>query len=295
LPPREPAPACAAPLAKVSSPAMRVPSTACDSHHHVFGPSARFPFAEPRSYTPPDCSFEQREALHAALGVGRSVIVQPSVYGSDNRAMLAAMARSTPGRIRGIAVVDPDISDAALDQLHRAGVRGVRVNILFKGGTRAEDARAIAERIKPWGWHVQFLVDVSTFAGLASFLGSFPVDVVVDHMGHFDAGKGTADPGFRTLLGLLDTGRCWVKLSAPYRLSRAPFPYADVTPIAEALVRANPERLVWGSDWPHPGISVPMPDDGAMLDLLGEWIPDAATRDAILRDNPAALYDFPNH
>ncbi len=280
------------PRETASPPRLALPALACDCHYHVFGPAREFPYAQERSYTPPDCLFEQRLALHERLGIARSVIVQPSVYGTDNRAMLAAMARSRPGAVRGVAVIGPATSEAELDAMHAQGVRGVRVNALFKGGTPIAEVRRLAERVAPRGWHVQFLIDVSAFPDPGQFLGSLPVPVVVDHMGHFPAARGVADAGFVALLRLVATGRCWVKLSAPYRLSAQPFPHRDVAPIARALVEANPERLVWGSDWPHPGIAAPMPDDGKLVDLIGEWVPDARVRDRIVRDNPAMLYGF---
>jgi predicted TIM-barrel fold metal-dependent hydrolase len=284
---------CDPPARPVHPPRLVLPPGACDCHNHVFGPAAVFPYAHPRSYTPPDAPAAEYVALHATLGVSRSVIVQPSVYGTDHRATLDAMQGYPSGRIRGVAVVGTDTPADRLRELHAAGIRGTRINVLFKGGAAVADARRIAEHVAPLGWHVQFLVDVSQAPDSLGEMASFPVDVVVDHMGHMPVTLGTAHPAFQALLRLLGTGRCWVKLSGPYRISAREFPYPDVDPFVEALVRCNPERLVWGTDWPHPAIVTGVPDDGALVDLLARWLPTASLRRQVLVDNPARLYDFP--
>ncbi len=230
--------------------------------------------------------------LHATLGVTRSVIVQPSVYGTDHRATLDAMRRYPVGRIRGVAVVDAQTPMERLHELHAAGIRGTRINALFKGGASIADARRIAERVAPLGWHMQFLIDVSQAKEALAEMASFPVDVVIDHMGHMPAALGTGHAAFQSLLHMLQGGRCWVKLSGPYRFSAEEFPYRDVDAFVRALVECNPERLVWGTDWPHPAISKAMPDDGALVDLLETWLPGEQLRQQVLVDNPARLYDF---
>jgi 2-pyrone-4,6-dicarboxylate lactonase len=172
-------------------------------------------------------------------------------------------------------------------------VRGTRINVLFAGGASIADARRIAEHVAQFGWHVQFLIDISQAQDALVEMASFPVDVVIDHMGHMPAALGAGHPAFRALLRLLGTGRCWVKLSGPYRFSAREFPYRDVDPLVAALVDCNPERLVWGTDWPHPAISKAMPDDGGLVDLLEMWLPQERLRRQVLVDNPTRLYGFP--
>jgi len=228
----------------------------------------------------------------AALGFERAVIVQPSVYGTDNRCTRDAVVASG-GKWRGVAVVEPGVSDSLLAELHAAGFRGVRINLLFKGGLQLDALERIAHAIKPLGWHVQLLLDGRDLPELAERLGRLPVDIVVDHMGHMPASLGIGHEGFQTLLQLLRGGRCWVKLSGAYRSSAKPQPYDDAVPFARALVETASDKLVFGTDWPHPSISVPMPQDASLLDLLPAWAPDEATRRQILVENPARLYDFP--
>lgn len=273
-------------------PRLVLPVGSCDCHAHIMGPAERYPYGTPRSYTPPDALLTEYLGMHAIVGVDRGVLVQPSVYGTDNRNMLNAMAVAG-GRLRGVGVIDASIPEAELERMHAAGVRGVRFNLLFKGGPPMMEAARVAERIARLGWHLQFLIDVGAHPDLDRRFADFPVPVVIDHMGHMPAGRGTDDPGFRALLRLLDGGRCWVKLSAPYRVSGGGPPYADVVPIARALVERRPDRIVWGTDWPHPAIAGPMPNDGALVDLLADWVPDDTVRRCILVDNPAVLYDFP--
>ena len=193
--------------------------------------------------------------------------------------------------MRGVAVIDESISDAQLARLDRAGVRGVRFNVLFKGGTPLAKARAIAERIRPLGWHVQLLIDVSGHPALYDDWKDFPVPVVVDHMGHLDAGHGVNVAGFQGLLRLLREARCWVKLSGAYRMSALGQPYPDALPFVEALVKTNPERLVWGTDWPHPAVQA-MPNDGDLAGLVPRWLPSEDLREQVLVRNPARLYGF---
>lgn len=287
------APPIPGPDRKPRKPKLVLPPGSCDCHAHVFGPMARFPYSTPRSYTPPDSPLAEYLAMHDTLGVERGVLVQPSVYGTDNAAMMEAL-RAHPDRLRGVAVVDPAVPEEELKALHEGGVRGVRVNVLFKGGVPISAARPLAERIAPYGWHVQFLIDVSNHPELDEELAGFPTPVVIDHMGHCDVAKTATDPGFAALLRLLDGGRCWVKLSGPYRITaRKAVPFDDVTPVARALVARRPDRMVWGTDWPHPSIRTDMPNDGDLVEMLADWVPDAAARQRILVDNPAALYDFP--
>jgi predicted TIM-barrel fold metal-dependent hydrolase len=227
----------------------------------------------------------------SALGLDRAVIVQPSVYGTDNRCTYDAVAASG-GRWRGIAVVGPSTNTHELRRLHDEGFRGVRINLLFKGGLAMEILEQVARLIAPLGWHLQLLIDGRDLPELAPRLRRLPVHFVIDHMGHMPAKLGLAHPGFTALFALAREGNCWVKLSGAYRISAQPYPYEDVAPIAKALVEAAPERMVWGSDWPHPSFQGAMPVDATLLDLLASWVPESRTRQRILTTNPAELYDF---
>lgn len=275
------------------APHFLVPAGAVDCHAHVFGPSSKYPFHPGRTYTPPDASLEEYLHLHQTLGIQRGILVQPSVYGVDNLATRHALQRlrRSGHAYRGVAVVDSSVSDNELDALHEDGFRGVRLNMLFKGGISWKDVTALADRLAERGWHLQFLVDVSEFESFETRIGQLPVPVVIDHMGHMACEKGLAQEGFQALCRALKNGHAWVKLSGAYRItSLDQTPYDDVVPFAQQLIQANPERCVWGSDWPHPHISVPMPNDGALFDELASWAPDVQTRKRILVDNPDALY-----
>lgn len=272
-----------------------MPAGAVDCHAHVFGPSARYPYHPERTYTPPDAPLDAYRHLHHVLGIERGVLVQPSVYGTDNHALADALAalRDQGLDYRGVAVVKAGVSDAELDMLAAAGIRGVRLNLLFRGGIEWPAVEQLAARLAEQGWHLQCLIDVSRCDDLEARFRALPVPVVVDHMGHAPAGRTLADPGFAALLRLMTEGKAWTKLSGPYRFTAEHRPpYRDVTPIARALIEANPERVVWGSDWPHPHIPVPMPEDGELLNMLADWAPDAELRRRILVENPERLYGF---
>ncbi len=245
-----------------------------------------------RSYTPPEAGIPAYVRLLSALGLERAVIVQPSVYGTDNRCTYDAV-RQSGGKWRGVAVVHPEATRGELQALHEAGFRGVRINLLFKGGLMMDVLEKMARRIEPWGWHLQLLVAGRDLVDLAPRLRRLPVLSVIDHLGHLPAALTVRHPAFAALLSLVREGRCWVKLSGAYRISSKPFPYDDVLPMAQALVEAGPEQMVWGSDWPHPSFAGEMPVDAGLLDLLTEWVPDPGLRRRILVENPARLYDFP--
>lgn len=295
MPASDSAPLCAAPDPRPQPPGHAVPDLACDTHMHICGPESRFAYSRERIYTPPDALLPNYLDLTDKLGIGRIVFVQPSIYGTDNSAMLDAM-RASPLPCRGVAVVADDIDEPALRVLHEAGVRGVRLNLVDtvdKSNTLpVDDIRALAERIAPLGWHIELLLHADDHPELDSQLAGLPVDLVFGHLGYMRPGAETVDPGFSTLLRLLEAGQCWVKLTGPYRLTREAMPYAAVQAFAEALVRTAPERLLWGSDWPHVMVKAPMPNDGALLDLLFAWVGDVNVARRILVDNPAALYDF---
>jgi len=280
---------CLAPDPALHPLRLGVPAGAWDTHVHAIGPMERFPLAAVRSYTPAQVPIDAYVALMDRLGIAHAVLVQPSIYGSDNRAMLDALSRY-PARFRGVAVVDPAIDDRALRVLDRAGVRGVRANLLNPGGLSLADGCALADRLAALGWHLQLQFDASTFDRFDA-LETLPVDVVIDHMGYMQADLGVSNAGFRRLLKLVESGRSWVKLSAAYRLVEwQRRGYDAVAPLVRALVRANPQRVVWGSDWPHTDLCSAMPNDADLLNLLGAWVDDDATRDAILVANAAALY-----
>lgn len=291
-PPSHGPPQCPGPDLAPRPASFRPPSDGVDCHFHVFEDPALYPYASARSYTPAPASLDDYVHLQSVLGIRRGVLVQPSVYGTNNR-LLIDLLRRRGEDWRGIAVVASRVSDAELEVLQDAGVRGVRINLLFRGGTPFEEAGSLARRIAALGWHLQVLMDVSRFENLGRRLGDLAVPVVFDHFGHMPAARGPADRGFQDMLALLREGRAWVKLSAPYRISsEAGPPYDDVTPLADAILDAAPDRAVWASDWPHPGISKPMPNDGDLFDLLARWAPDPALRERILRDNACALYGF---
>lgn len=273
------------------APRLAVPAGATDCHAHVFGPYERYPLAEPRTYSPAEAGLAGYQAMHRAIGVQRGVLVQPSVYGFDNRAHLAALAELGPD-YRMIAVLPVATPEATLREMHAAGVRGVRLTDRdLTGGVTVDQMEAVAERIGPFGWHIQVQYNVTERPEMAERIARCPVPVVIDHMGRCPAARGVGDPGMQGLLALLRDGGCWVKLSGAYYLSDEATPYADVAPIARALIAANPDRLVWGTDWPHPGADRP-PNCGDLMDLLGLWTADAALHRRILVDNPARLYGF---
>lgn len=288
-------------------PAFAVPRGACDCHTHVFGPPARFPFTAARTYTPGEASLDELLALQADLHLERVVIVHPSVYGTDNSCTVDALRR-LGARGRGVAVIADDIAPVELDALHHAGVRGIRLNLATAGVHDPEIARrrleAAAARVARLNWHVQIYTTLAMIAALQTELAAVPVPLVIDHFGGASAAAGPTQPGFAALLALVSAGKTYVKLSAPYRSSSQRPDYGDVAALAAPLIAANPDRMLWGSDWPHPGgghkrgqsieeIEPFFPeDDGKTLNLLADWAPDPALRRRILVDNPARLYDF---
>ncbi len=289
-----------------AAPDFTVPAGACDCHTHVFGPTARYPFAAGRTYTPGEASIENLLALHRRLGIERVVIVHSSPYGADNACTVDALRSIGPGA-RGVAVIDATASEPELDELHVAGVRGVRVNLETAG--IADPAQAVASvlstarRVAPRGWHVQTFTRPPIVAALARVIDEMPVPLVIDHFGHMRAEQGPGQPGFADLMRMLESGRAYVKLSAAQRVSSQP-DCADAAVLAQALISANPERVLWGSDWPHPGgrpgearnaaaIEPFNPvDDGAALNRAAGWAGSAEHIGKLLVENPARLYDF---
>jgi predicted TIM-barrel fold metal-dependent hydrolase len=289
------APLCAAPDPKPQAPRFSLPHGACDTHAHICGPIAQYAYSQGRVYTPPDALLPAYRHLLDTLGVERAVLVQPSVYGTDNSVMLKAMAE-LGARCRGVAVVPDDIPDADLSRLHDAGVRGVRINVVDvaenKGVIPIEALAKLGRRIKRYGWHVEFLMHADEFENLDEIFADFPVDIVLGHLGYMSTDKGLEQPGFQSLLRLMQLGKAWVKLTGPYRISKQPLPHADTVPFAHALLDAAPNRVLWGTDWPHVMVKGAMPNDGELANVLLDWIPDAQRREQVLVDNPAALYGF---
>ena len=280
-----------APRAQIAVPGWRPPAGATDCHFHIFGPQARYLLSPGRAYTPLEATMADYGRVAATLGLARFVVVQPSIYGTDNACTLDAVAEFGLARARAVAVIDDNFDAAALRRLHAAGVRGVRFNAVSGNGVPLDQLATLARRVAPLGWHIQVYLHGDALADLAPRLAALPVPVVIDHMGHVAATDGTSHPGFQALLRLLGSGRAWVKLCG-YRSSSTGHPFHDVARQARALIAAAPERCVWGTDWPHPNFFGVMPDDGELLDLLGTWAPDNAARSRILVENPASLYGF---
>lgn len=288
---------CPGPDPDPRPPAMAMPPLACDTHFHVFD-AARYPYQAVRGYTPPDNDVNRLLAFHDALGIARGVVVQASVHGTDNRAVLDA-ASAHPDRLRAIVAVSEGVTEAEIAAMHARGARGIRVNLVDKGGMpfRSLDALAdVAEVIRPFGWHVELLVHVEEKpAQLRALAEAMRLPVSVGHIGYTKVARGgIAHPGYQDFLAMLRDGLFWVKLTGLYRISaEAAFPYSDTASFARAVIAAAPERVIWGSDWPHVAhFDKPMPNDGDMLGLLADWEPDAAMRAMILSENPARLYGF---
>jgi predicted TIM-barrel fold metal-dependent hydrolase len=294
--------------ARAAAPTVRtavdfdIPRGACDCHVHIFDPE-HFPYANERVYTPPTASLADLRDLQTALHFDRIVIVQPSVYGTDNSCTLDAI-RQLGARARGVAVIDQSTGTAALDDMAKAGVRGVRLNFETAGESDPAAIKrgiaTVAEQVRSRNWHVQFNTSLRVIAALQDDFAALPFPVVFDHFARAKAALGPGQPGFDALLALVKSGRAYVKISAAYRTSDKAPDFPDTLPLAQALIAANPERIVWGSNWPHPGrgasrtaIAPPYPsDDGLLINQLPKWAPDAAIRRKILVDNPARLYGF---
>jgi predicted TIM-barrel fold metal-dependent hydrolase len=289
-------PRCAPPDPNPRRPSLRLPALACDSHAHICGPEAKYPYSPRRIYTPADAVLPDYQRMLATLGIERAVLVQPSFYGTDNAALLDALAAGGQA-FRGVAVLEDTVDPAEIQRLHEAGVRGLRCNIVDvqpeeKGKLPLARLTRLAEKIQPLGWHLELLLHVDEFPDFDRAFADFPVDIVVGHLGYMRTDRGMQHPGFQALVRLMQRGRCWAKLTGPYRISTQPLPYPDVTPFAHALAAAAPERLVWGTDWPHVIVKGAMPNDGDLCDLLAGWIPDPGLREQVLVTNPARLYGF---
>ncbi|MBR0718308.1 amidohydrolase family protein [Bradyrhizobium liaoningense] len=284
-----------------------VPLHACDCHTHIHGDVEKFPFFAGRVYTPEPASPEEQAALHRALRMERVVVVTPSVYGTDNSSSLFGM-KARGANARGVAVIDDKTSESALDTMHQDGFRGIRLNLATGGVNDPNVGRprftAAVERMKARGWHVQLYTTLAMISAIKDLVETAPVPVVFDHFGGAQATLGLEQPGFSDLVALVKSGKAYVKISGGYRSSKLAPDYQDMVPFAQALIAANPERIVWGTDWPHPDSVIPpgkkptdvtpllQIDDGRLLNQLPVWAPDAAIRQKILVDNPARLYGF---
>ena len=271
---------------------LRIPAGACDTHAHVIGRPDERPFVADRSYTPRPAPAESYLAVHEAFGIERGVLVQVSVHGTDNSLMCETL-QAHRDRLRGVAVVPAGIADEELDRLEAAGVKGVRINLVTRGGGNSlDDLERLAERVAPRGWHVQVYLDGEHLLLLERRLPALATPLVVDHMGNIPASRGINAPEFTALLRMLEGGRCWVKLSGAYRTSVLGPPFTDTIPFARALVAAAPERCVWGSDWPHVQFDERGWSTFDLVQLLQDWIPDEHLRRRILVENAAQLYGF---
>jgi len=269
------------------------PPGAVDAHCHVFGPAEVFPYAPERKYTPCDAPKEKLFALRDVLGLSRNVIVQATCHGADNRALLDAL-KTADGLARGVATVKATVSDAELLELDAAGVRGVRFNFVKRlvDATPRETYFSIAERVAKLGWHIVVYFEAHELADLIPFLNALPTTIVVDHMGRPDLAKGVDHPDFRRFVDLMAANpRVWSKVTCPERLSiSGPPNYDDFVPFARTLVEAFPDRVLWGSDWPHPNMTTHMPDDGDLRNMIPRIAPTPDERQALLVDNPMRLY-----
>jgi predicted TIM-barrel fold metal-dependent hydrolase len=298
-------------LGKASQPATAVnfsiPANACDCHTHIYGDPKKFPLWSGRVYTPEPALPSEMSALHRALHMTRVVIVTPSVYGADNSATLYGIKARGPDA-RGVAVIDDQTTDDELDAMGKAGMRGIRLNLATSGSNdpglaRARFATALS-RVASRNWHIQIYSNLAVIAGIKDLVLAAPVPVVLDHFGGAQAALGPEQPGFADLIALVRSGKAYVKISGGYRASNQAPDYPDVAPLAQALIAANAERIVWGTDWPHPNSVTPpgrkvtditplrQIDDGALMNQLPVWAPEPATRRTILVDNPARLYGF---
>ena len=287
-------PTCQGPDPKPKIPKFKLPSKACDTHAHIFGPILKFPYAKNRQYTPPEALLPAYRKVLETLGIERGVIVHASMLGSDNASTIYALSQ-LGHNFRGIAVIRPDIKPNELLFLTEKGMRGARVSTYVPGGTQTAELEKLSNRIAEFGWITEIhLGNVNELVELAPVLQKLSTPYLIDHLGRVRGSQGKNNPGFQTLLRLMsDDPKCWVKLSSFYRLSTSGPPnYEDMRPMALALFSICPERIVWGTNWPHPIFDGPMPNDGALLDLILEWIPDPTNQQKIFVENPSKLFGF---
>ncbi len=285
-------PTCLPPVRETRRPRLDLPVGATDTHTHVF--ESKYPLSPNRGYNPPDSTLEDLQTLHGVLGIDRVVLTQPSVYGTDNSAILDAVA-AMPERSRAVVAIGSTINAAELEDLHRRGARGIRLNLDNQGGMPMSlaDVGKVAAAIEELGWHIEFLFAGHDLPDLVDLIRSLPVPVCIAHFAYMPAGEGVEYPPFRLLVELVREGNTWIKLSAPNRLGVGDLPPWDaVVPLAHTLLEADPDRMLWGSDWPHPNKFETQPNDADLLEQLELWAPSPELRRRVLVDNPAALYGF---
>lgn len=286
---------CNPPDPDTRTPAYTAPPGACDAHCHVFGPADRFPYAPTRKYTPPDAPKEKLAALHDMLGIDRAVIVQASCHGTDNSAMLDAIA-SSGGKYRGICNASDTFTRDEFRQLHDGGIRGVRFNFVkhLGGAPNLDKMWKIVEKVEDLPWQVELHFDAGDLLEFEHVIDDIPVPVVIDHMGRVPVADGVQQAPFQALLKkFAESDHLWIKISGSERISEAGPPFTDAVPFARALVEAAADRVLWGTDWPHPNISKFMPNDGDLVDLVPAMIDDEETRKRVLVENPERLFGFP--
>jgi len=274
-------------------PSFRLPPKTCDSHCHIFGPGAKYPYAVDRSYTPPDAPLEMFAALHQKLGVERAVIVNASVHGTDNRVALDAIAQSN-GRYRAVANIDGSITEKSIEELHQGGFRGCRFNFVrhLGGVPDMKVFDRIVAMVTPYNWHIDLHFDAIDLPDYAAMLERLPLRYTIDHMGRVQASEGLKQKPFETLLALLKSDeKCWVKISGAERVSTAGPPFHDAVAFARGLVETAPDRIIWGTDWPHPNVKI-MPNDGDLVDMVPLFAPEPELQEKILVANPARLFEF---
>jgi len=282
-----------APDPDTRTPAYKPPPGATDAHCHIFGPGDIYPYAPDRSYTPPDAPLSRFRELQATLGLERAVLVNASCHGTDNSVILDAIAQSD-GKYRGVANVDDSVSDSELERLHEGGIRGIRFNFVqHLGGTpdMAEFHRLV-NRIRPLQWHVVLHFDAADLLEFEEMLSGLPVPFIIDHMGRVPTRDGLDQRPFEILLETARMDNCWVKICGAERISSAGPPFTDAVPFGQAILEVCPDRVLWGTDWPHPNIKRHMPNDGDLVDLIPLFMPDPAVQRAVLVDNPHRLYGF---
>jgi D-galactarolactone isomerase len=271
-------------------PKLKAPANACDCHMHIY--DAKYPIAPTATLKPSDATVADYKLLQGRMGTTRNVVVTPSTYGTDNRITLDAIAQIGP-TARGVAVVEASIGDAELKRMNDLGIRGIRINLVLAGATTVDMIEPLSKRVNDLGWHLQIAMKGEQIAAIEDLLLRVPAPVVFDHLGLLAQPNALDNPGFKTISKLINKGKTWVKLSGAYLDSKVgPPSYSDMMPVARAYIKAAPDRMVWGSVWPHP-TEKEEPDDAVLFDLLAEWAPDVATRTAVLVQNPARLYGFP--
>jgi len=283
---------CQGPDSHPWQPRLKAPPGATDTHFHILGPATSYPYVEDREYTPPDALPTAYRRLLDTLGITRAVLIQPSVYGTDNSCMVeSAPQLGIPARM--VVVVPFGTSDKELARLHKAGARGVRFILAHVGGLPLTDLERFSDRIKDIGWHVQFLLRPNHLIELEPRLAKLPVNFVIDHIGLIRPSEGNLEqPAFQALLRLIRGDHCWVKFTGGYRFSSEAPPYRDIFPFARKLVETRPDRLLWGSDWPHVMYKGRKFNTTELFDLLLDWAPDEKSQTQILVNNPAALFGF---